>query len=442
MCPDLGGVLWPDGGSMGKCLFYFGFFFSLNTYAVVPIIPEVLIEDFSPGFLEKLDCSVLGQGQKLTVNPFSLPEGMTWNVPARLTQRSTQGERRVMVQTKLFKCLPDAIALVETMLKKYESRLSAQALTSANRFLSEARDTWLKLGMLKYHQQVRDVLVRTSSPLVYTIPDDGYPWQYPEHGRLRLLEVFKILRTVGIEPLNEVTPEMNLYFTRKVALEGHPRQPGDTDFVGNSSVPFAEPLLTDTAKLAGLIAIGDLHMEIGAGLVCAYKVGEEFCANAKVEERVACILDQGLAKGCPDIRAMKVQERNAIIRAARENDLAPLIPFSQRVHPSLTYNDICITVQRAHHAHHHWVEELIVNGTTREGFRNSWFAMLAHSQIHIERTLGMEMPPLIAADVGNPTNPIETVPGRELRVPYEIRKLVYAAVPGVVHGECDPEYLH
>lgn len=82
-------------------------------------------------------------------------------------------------------------------------------------------------------------------------------------------------------------------------------------------------------------------------------------------------------------------------------------------------------------------------GHTLDGFHNSWMASLGHAQIHVERTLGMKIPPLAGYDVGNPLNPTPGGSKGEFRMPYEIRGYVYAAAPGVstVDGKCDAYWL-
>jgi hypothetical protein len=406
-----------------------------GTDGVTAIVPHASVDQFSPNFLEQASCAMLMNGQKVSVNPFSIPPGRTWNIGSRDTIRATQGERRIMVQMMGFQCLPDAILAVEQIVERHRTGLSASAASTCDAHLRTAKKLWLSFALTKYVKGVQAVLFTTVEPRTYEISDSSYPWTYPANGRARLHDILNVLKANGIMATDELSPDLAAYITGALSMEGQPGAP--RDFVGNSSTFFDAPLTNRPDDMAALELVEQLHGEIGVGLVCAFEHGEAACNTALPAARTACVLDRGLEAGCPDIRALKVQERQASIDAARTHGLQFIAPFSQGVHHRMTFQDVCVSVQRAHHAHMAWSTAIMENGHTRAGFRDAWMAMFAHSLIHINRTLGEDVPELIPADRGNPLNPTLNPPQSDQRMPLEIRQFVYASVPGVVNGHCE-----
>ena len=119
-----------------------------------------------------------------------------------------------------------------------------------------------------------------------------------------------------------------------------------------------------------------------------------------------------------------------------------IAPTTRGIHPSLTLAEVCLSVWRAHFAYHDWMALVRDHGHTLDGFHHSWTASLGHAQIHAERTLGMKNPPLAGRDVIDPLDPTSGGPKDDFRMPYEIRKYVYAEAPGVaVNGTRDAYWL-
>src|SRR5215468_4199615 len=144
-----------------------------SAYAAT-LVPRVLVDIFPAGFFESVNCAMLARGQRLTVDPMSLPPGWRYNIGALQTLPSTQAERRVMAQTKLYLCTVDALQAIELALP----RLTGAAYTTAYGKFLVAREGsnyptaggWEAAALLKYGQGVRNVLFYPS-PNGYSLVD-------------------------------------------------------------------------------------------------------------------------------------------------------------------------------------------------------------------------------------------------------------------------------
>lgn len=409
--------------------------FSWIASAVVPIVPQAIEEEFNLNFLEEIGCDRLGRGQKLSVNPMSVPANQTQNISYLSTKRSTQGERRMMIQMREFKCLPEALAAVGLLVQKYSSTLSARDLTVIKGKMSMAKDVWMKLSLLKYLQEVRRVLFMEIRPELYQVSDDLYPWTYPDHGAYQLREILAILANAKVPVASELSAEMITYLTRTLSMQGHPGTP--RDFVSNQNTFFTETVRNTPERVAAMVKAEKLNTKIEQGYLCAYKNAEIACSGVAPTERVECVLDRGLAAGCADVRALEVEEKALLAYNTRVHKIPMIAPFTRQTHPDTTYESLCVSAQRAHHSHHLWEAGVMQDGATRKGFRDAWVAMFAHSAIHINRALNSDMPQLIDADQANPLNPATGVGQGAFRLPLELRQLIYYPVPGVVDGKCE-----
>jgi hypothetical protein len=162
------------------------------------LTPTVFVETFPTNFLETVNCAMLRRGQKLSVDPMSLPPGKTWNIGSAETLSSTQGERRSMLQTRLYTCTVDAIQAFDIALPQLG--VGSAAYNSALTKLKMAREGtnwpstpgWLAMTLVKYHQGVRNVLFYTAGPNLYVLEDDSYPWTYPENAIYLLNQILTI----------------------------------------------------------------------------------------------------------------------------------------------------------------------------------------------------------------------------------------------------------
>ena len=410
-----------------------------SSYAT-SLVPKPLTDTFPHGFFENVNCAMLRQGQRLTVDPMSLPPGKTINIGALETLPSTQAERRVMTQTKLYQCAVDALLAIQLALPD----LPATAYTTAYSKLRQAREGlnwpttpgWEASSLLKYGRGVRDVLFYTPGPALYTLGDDSYPWTYPDNAVKLLRDILAIFAQNRIA--SPLSADLQTFVTQTYSMAGHPSN--TSTFVSNENIYFAAPL-TDPTTRARLELVEQLHADAGAALVCAYRAGDDACATVPDRERVACILAAGLAHGCPDPGQIHEAEHHVEVGNAVSFGVPTIAPTSRGIHPSLRFADVCRSVQRAHFAYHDWMALVRDQGHTLDGFHRAWMASLGHAQIHVERTLGMKIPSLVGYDVTNPLNPTSGGPQGDFRMPYEIRRYVYADAPGVVNGECDAYWL-
>ena len=99
-----------------------------------PLVPKVLTDVFPANFFETMNCAMLRRGQRLTVDPMSLPPGKTINIGSAETKESTQAERRVMVQTKLYVCTVDALQAIQLALPQLTG--TASYTTAYSKLLS------------------------------------------------------------------------------------------------------------------------------------------------------------------------------------------------------------------------------------------------------------------------------------------------------------------
>ena len=408
------------------------------------LVPTVLVDTFPAGFFESVDCAMLARGQRLTVDPMSLPPGKTTNIGALETKSTTQAERRVMAQTKLYLCTVDALQAIELALPNLTGAAYA---TAYGKFLTAREGSnwptsggWEAGALLKYGVGVRNVLFYPT-PNLYTLVDDSYPWTYPDNAVKLMSDILAIFAQNKVP--SPLSPDLQAFVTQTYSMAGHPTN--TSTFVSNQNVYFANPL-TDATLIARLDAVEQYHAAAGAALACTYERGEASCPLPPDPARVACIRSAGIAKGCPDPSQIHDEEHDIEVGNAAVPFRVPTIaPATRGVHPKLTFNDVCVSVQRAHYAYHDWMAQVRDAGHTVDGFHKAWMASLGHAQIHVERTLGMMtpgMPPRVGYDLTDPLNTLSGGPKGDFRMPYEIRKYVYAAAPGVSpDGTCDAYWL-
>lgn len=426
-----------------------------SAYAT-PLVPKPLTDVFPANFFETVNCAMLRRGQRLTVDPMSLPPGKTVNIAWGETKESTQAERRVMAQTKLYLCTVDALQAIELALQLARPQLTATAYATAYAKLQQAREGsnwpttpgWEALSLLKYGQGVRNVLFYTAGPNLYTLVDASYPWTYPDNAIILINGILTIFAQNHVQFLSPpLSPDLQTFLTQTYSMAGHPTN--TSIFVSNENVYFVAPLNAqnpvDQTIIDQLETVEQFHADAGAALVCTYERGEASCplTDPLDPARVACIRAAGIAAGCPNPTDIHDDEHDVEIENAATG-VPTIAPTTRGVHPSLTLAEVCISVQRAHFAYHDWMVQVRDFGDTLAGFHNAWMASLGHAQIHVERTLGMMahgMPPLSGYDVTDPLNPTLGGPKGDFRMPYEIRKYVYAKAPGVVNGTCNAYWL-
>src|SRR5262249_38534374 len=277
------------------------------------------------------------------------------------------------------------------------------------------------------------------TPSLYVLGDTSYPWTYPDNVIKLINDILVIFAQNKVA--SPLSFDLQSFITQSYSMAGHPTD--TSTFVSNENIYFPAKL-SDPTLIARLEAVEQQHADSGAALVCTYRRGETYCPPAPDPSRVACIHNAGIALGCPDSAQIHDVEHAIEIGNAVTFSVPTIAPATRGIHPSLTFDDVCVSVQRAHFAYHDWMVLVRDQGHTLDGFHKSWMASLGHAQIHVERTLGMMehgMPPLSGYDVADPLNTLVGGPKGDFRMPYEIRKNVYADEPGEVNRQSDAYWL-
>jgi hypothetical protein len=122
-----------------------------------------------PGFLEKINaratvedpfqgCGLVRKGQTLSRDPLGPPP----------SEPSLQGERRFMVEARIFACIPTAIAEVARALDRDADQIDEEQLKKARRFLVSAKRWWGRSNK-QYVRIVLRVLDATKRPRAYRL---------------------------------------------------------------------------------------------------------------------------------------------------------------------------------------------------------------------------------------------------------------------------------
>lgn len=383
--------------------------------ATAPPAITPFVATYSPGFLESLDCAHLPIFAKLSVNQMLVPLSAGNPYSSYPITRSSQGERQAMVWQRLLVYQVNAQLGIQRTVDANAARLTATQLSQVRGYIASAQSK-LGGGMLLYGRQTLQTLwsTPTASCCVYALGDQSYPWSYPGDAAVQLSYAVRVLTQAKIA--SGLSDDLQNYVTRLVNMSGF-SDPSATIFITNKN-NYYDGALSEDAK-STLEATNDLHMQVAdAGVCIRFHVQPD----------------------CGDVGALRTQLKETEIAAARQYGL-PLIAFySQEVSPTLSDQAYCVSVQRAHLAYTAWMEAVRDRGNTQEGFRDAWMASLAHAYIHAQRALGVDIPPMVAADANyNPPglNPA-TPPGSDQRLPLQIRRYLYAVVPGIVNGTCDP----
>lgn len=395
---------------------------------------NTLAEEFSDDFLEDIDCGWLVTGQQLSVNPSSIPANQTLNVPASATRVTSYGERRYMAEMQQFVCLPKALLAAERALKIHKPVLPQAAFDLCEEKLRLARNTFLSHSLLDFTQGLVNLLRPTSILRQFVTTDYDQHWLKVGQGRDLVAEVFRILETHHIPALNELESPLRTYLTKRVGLEGQIGKPKDS--LNNQMILWKTPLSETPVRISALMAVEKAERDMEKALLCAYEAAGDLCQQQTEKDVMTCISETGNKMGCADFIALKRHAKEVAREATQRFSLPVQPPYLSRIHSSLTFADLCVSAQRAHRARQVRLHQMIALGSTPEGFHLAMAAGLAHAQIHLERGLGQAMPLLVEADKGDPSNPAQNVAQEQFRSPYEIRRLVYGKVPGVVNGEC------
>lgn len=318
--------------------------------------------------------------------------------PLDLSKRTLQGDRRLMLQHRLFVCLPTAVAEAAHALAT-NPPLDPKTMRRATRVLNNARSWWGRSNA-RYVNGVVAVLdskrVRT-----YGLGAGGYPWTYPGAAAARVRKSMRVaFGEVGAAPISH---DMHLFLepaqkrSRRIGKLGNLIQTGNVFFPGPIS----------PAARNRVLELEALHDEAARSVLCkAKQIG---------------LANPGWCPGMRPAPDVVAEYRRKSLDGVMALGLPVIAPFAKGTHPGLTFKALCSIVQRKVNAHQFWTQG-VLNGDTPQGFRDAWVAMFAHAIVHAEGMLG------------------EVVPGSsKLKLP--VRRIVNARVPGVRGGNCTFESI-
>jgi hypothetical protein len=363
------------------------------------VIPAVVLhEDFSgQEFLRRITAEPTAQQEMRGCTLVRRHQPLSRN-PLDLSKRTLQGDRRVMLQHRLFVCLPTAVAEAERALATNPA-LDPKEMTRARRVLSNAKSWWGRSNT----RYVNGVVAVLDSKRVraYGLGAGGYPWTYPGAAAARVRKSMRIaFGEVGAAPMSH---GMHLFLeptqkrSQRIGKLGNLIQTGNTFFAGQISPAARDRVLELEA----------LHDEAARSVLCKAKqiglAGPGWCPGMRP---------------APDVVS---EYRQKSLDGVAQLGLPVIAPFAKGTHPGLSFKALCSLVQRKVHSHQRWTQG-VLNGDTPEGFRDAWVAMFAHAIIHAEGLLG------------------DIVPGSsKLKLP--VRQIVNARVPGVRRGDCTFESI-